>query len=322
MSAPGRPKGEFRSAQHEGTPVSAREHCLQFDCAGSPLVGIVAQPALPARVGVVIVVGGPQYRVGSHRQFTLLARRMAAAGFAALRFDCRGMGDSAGPARDFLSIDEDIGAAIAALRRDQPTLQKVALWGLCDAASAALLYAHGRAPRDLGGLCLLNPWVRSAQSQATAQVKHYYLQRLMAPAFWRKLARGEVGLGRLGELAGNLSRMLVGRRHSAAAGSHLGFQQQMARAWQRVECPLLLILSGRDLTAKEFTDTLASDPAWRGALTRKALTRVDLPDADHTFSDPAMQLAVEQATLDWLNVLAEAEASAGAWPPRAAGSGA
>jgi len=23
MSAPGRPKGEFRSAQHEGTPVSA-----------------------------------------------------------------------------------------------------------------------------------------------------------------------------------------------------------------------------------------------------------------------------------------------------------
>ena len=304
--------------------MSAHEHCLQFDCAGSPLVGIVAQPALPARVGVVIVVGGPQYRVGSHRQFTLLARRLADAGFAALRFDCRGMGDSAGPARDFLSIDEDIGAAIAALRRDQPTLQTVALWGLCDAASAALLYAHGRVQRDVGGLCLLNPWVRSAQSQATAQVKHYYLQRLMAPAFWRKLARGQVGLGRLGELAGNLSRMLVERRRGAAAGSHMGFQQHMARAWQGTDCPLLLILSGRDLTAKEFTDTVARDPAWRGAQARKALTRVDLPDADHTFSDPAMQLAVEQATLNWLNVLAEAaaEASAGAPPARAAGAGA
>jgi hypothetical protein len=27
MSPPGRPKGEFRSAQHEGTPVSALGRC-------------------------------------------------------------------------------------------------------------------------------------------------------------------------------------------------------------------------------------------------------------------------------------------------------
>ena len=55
--------------------MNVRESVLQFDCAGESLIGIVSQPAaVPLAVGIVIVVGGPQYRAGSHRQFTLLAR--------------------------------------------------------------------------------------------------------------------------------------------------------------------------------------------------------------------------------------------------------
>ena len=54
------------------------ERGLVFRCAGEELVGIL-HPA-PGATGVVIVVGGPQYRVGSHRQFLLLARRLAASG--------------------------------------------------------------------------------------------------------------------------------------------------------------------------------------------------------------------------------------------------
>lgn len=286
--------------------MSAPERCLHFSCDGSPLVGIVTPPSKPAQVGVVIVVGGPQYRVGSHRQFTLLARCLAAGGVACLRFDYRGMGDSGGPARDFLAIDADIAAAVAALRSDQPNVQTVALWGLCDAAAAALLYLDHRPDHGLGGVCLLNPWVRSAQTQAAAQVKHYYRQRLLQPAFWRKLLRGKVGLVGLSELTRSLRLMLTGRREAVSAGNPLSWQQRMARAWHKADCPVLLILSGRDLTAKEFTETLATDPAWRGALERTALTRLDLPEADHTFSDLDMQVAVEQTTLNWLQGLGHA----------------
>src|SRR5262245_37346209 len=50
---------------------------VQFDCEGQRLFGILSQPASPGRRGVLIVVGGPQYRAGSHRQFTLLARDLA-----------------------------------------------------------------------------------------------------------------------------------------------------------------------------------------------------------------------------------------------------
>jgi len=228
-----------------------------------------------------------------------------------LRFDYRGMGDSGGTPRDFEAVSDDIGAAIRALRQAVPGLRQVALWGLCDGASAALLYVHEGQPQPVAGLCLLNPWVRSAQSQATAQVKHYYTQRLREREFWVKLLRGQVGLGRLSELVGSLRTMLAGRSAPRAPQAQPSFQHRMARAWLGFDGGLLLILSGNDLTAKEFIETTAADPAWRGALAHPRLSRIDQPAADHTFSDAAEREAVEQATRDWLDRLAgTADASA------------
>ena len=68
------------------------EKALVFDCENEQLPGIVHRPSAPAARGVVILVGGPQYRVGSHRQFILLARFLAAQNFAVSRFDYLGSG--------------------------------------------------------------------------------------------------------------------------------------------------------------------------------------------------------------------------------------
>jgi dipeptidyl aminopeptidase/acylaminoacyl peptidase len=57
------------------------EEAVPFACAGDMLMGILTRPEAPAQTGVVVVVGGPQYRVGSHRQFVLLSRELAAAGY-------------------------------------------------------------------------------------------------------------------------------------------------------------------------------------------------------------------------------------------------
>ena len=43
------------------------EHAFLFDCAGDALMAIEAIPVDPSSIGVIVVVGGPQYRVGSHR---------------------------------------------------------------------------------------------------------------------------------------------------------------------------------------------------------------------------------------------------------------
>jgi alpha/beta superfamily hydrolase len=92
--------------------------------------------------GVLVVVGGPQYRVGSHRQFLLLSRRLASEGYPVMRFDYRGMGDGGGAMRSFEDVSADIGAAIEAFQRRCPSVRRIVLWGLCDAASAALLYVE------------------------------------------------------------------------------------------------------------------------------------------------------------------------------------
>src|SRR5438067_4350076 len=173
---------------HRGAAV--REEALVFDCGDDSLVGVLAVPAAAASRGVLIVVGGPQYRAGSHRQFTLLARDLAANGIASLRFDYRGMGDSSGEARTFESVHEDIGCAIERLLAGAPAIKEVVIWGLCDAASAALFYAHR--DRRVTGVVLVNPWVRTQQGIAQAHLRHYYGARLRDIGFWRKLVRAEI----------------------------------------------------------------------------------------------------------------------------------
>ncbi len=278
-----------------------KESVLRIACEGESLVGILAEPdGAPADVGVLIIVGGPQYRAGSHRQFTLLARHLAANGFAALRFDYRSMGDSPGPIderRDFLGVDADIGAAIDALLAARPALRRVALWGLCDAASAALMYVDSTPDPRVAGLCLLNPWARSAATLAQTHVKHYYWRRLRQKEFWLKLLRGGVGLTALRALGSNV-RLASGA--GKATNDSRSFQDRMAAGLRGFGGPSLLMLSGDDYTAKEFIEHSRSSAAWTGLLDAPQLQTWSLPTADHTLSNAAHRVEAETQTLTWL----------------------
>jgi uncharacterized protein len=270
------------------------DHALAFGCAGERLHGVLSVPEAPSPTGVLVIVGGPQTRVGSHRQFVLLARRLAAAGHAVLRFDVRGMGDSGGPLPQFERSAPDIGAAIELLMQRVPALRRVVLWGLCDGASAALLYLHERRDTRVAGLCLVNPWVRSAQSQAQTQLKHYYRDRLKQRAFWLKLLSGRVAWAAARGLFANLRAARAG---SAAAAGPATYQQRMAAACAAFEGALLVLLSERDYTAREFETALAHDD-WAASRPRLRLEHVAA--ADHTFSSTAAREAMELVTLDWL----------------------
>jgi exosortase A-associated hydrolase 1 len=274
---------------------------IVFDCRGDRLVGVVARPESPSRRGVVIVVGGPQYRAGSHRQFVLLARRLAQDGYPTLRFDYRGMGDSEGEPRAFTAIDDDIAAAIDALQRAVPGVTEVVLWGLCDAASALALYAARDDPR-VAGLALVNPWVRSSETYAATQVRHYYLARLFRGDTWRRALAGELRLiASLADALRSVRTML--RRRRPSIDTAWPFQARMAEGVLGYRRGVLVVLSGDDLTAREFADRAEREPAWRAALARDAIVRRELPEADHTFSRAAWRERVEQWTLDWVRSL-------------------
>lgn len=274
------------------------ERAILFDCAGQRLVGVLAEPLAATDTAVLIVVGGPQYRAGSHRQFVQLARHLCAHGVAVLRFDVRGMGDSEGPARHFEELGDDIAAARAALQAALPAVRRVVLWGLCDGASAALLYLQQTPAPRVHGLVLLNPWVRSAATLARTHVKHYYAQRLLQREFWAKLFSGRVAGRALAELARNLRGAISAP--AAALDQGASYQDQMATAWARFTGPVLLVLSGHDYTAKEFLEHARLHERWRANLALPGVTRLDVAEADHTFSQPAAQQAVAAATAQWL----------------------
>lgn len=269
-----------------------------MECGNATLLGIVSQPETPLEVGLVILVGGEQYRVGSHRQFVLLARRLAKAGYPVLRFDFTGMGDSDGDFRGFESTEEDISVALNALQRVSPGVKRIALWGLCDGASAVLLYSGQSADPRLAGLCLLNPWVRTEATFARTRVKHYYGQRLLQREFWKKLVTGRFGLRRA--LLGLWQNVMASRRTPRKADANMPFQRKMAFALRHFPGKVLLVLSGNDYTAKEFVECTETDPDWAGLLRQPGLRRLDIAEADHTFSSAQWRTQVEDAVLDWM----------------------
>jgi exosortase A-associated hydrolase 1 len=293
--------------------VTFAERPIVFACAGDELLGILSVPPTPMDVGVVIVVGGPQYRAGSHRQFVHLARALGRAGIASLRFDYRGMGDSTGALRTFEQVDEDIAAAIAALQQNVPTARRVVLWGLCDGASAAFIAA--RSLGEIVGMVALNPWVRDETSLDRALVKHYYVRRLFSWGFWAKLVGGR--LDTRSAAREFLRRLRVAFSGGGVPGipaigrtSPSRYQDLMCEGLATLRGPALIVLSGKDLTAQEYETFSKADRRWRKHLAdRRRFTTKQIADADHTFSNDEARIEVENMTCDFVLSLASRTAA-------------
>jgi exosortase A-associated hydrolase 1 len=225
-----------------------------------------------------------------------------------MRFDCRGMGDSSGSPQTFEYAVPDIRSAIDAFTRACPSLSGVVLWGLCDAASAALLYWGATADSRILGMILLNPWVRSDTSLARTHIKHYYGRRLFERDFWTKLLRGKLNV--LGALRSFGRSVAIARIDPPVASGASGgrFQERMAKAMASFAGPILLILSGRDLTAREFLECANSKSEWKGVIEAENVDYCDLPEADHTFSSSDWREEVEALSLNWFERSIRADA--------------
>ncbi len=281
------------------------EEPVIFTSDENSLVGIVhVPPTLVTTTGVVIVVGGPQTRVGSHRQFVLLARALCQAGIAVFRYDQHGMGDSEGEPGTFLDGCPDLQAAIDTFRHKVPALEGVALWGLCDAASQILMYLSVAKAPAVSRLFLLNPWVRQSQSEARVYLGSYYWRRLKDPQFWKKLG----GLRFDWRTSLRDFFLTVGKalRHRKNRGSEetanradwQGFTEAnyldaMYKGLASFSGECYLILSGNDLTADEFRLLARDDSAWSRLLAQKVTQTLTVAHANHTFSSAAWRAEVE-----------------------------
>jgi exosortase A-associated hydrolase 1 len=275
-----------------------------FASKGNRLVGIAAVPEQPLGVGVLILVGGPQYRVGSHRQFTRMARCLAAAGIASFRFDYAGMGDSDGEKQAFSEVSGDISAAIDCFQKMVPGVHDIVYWGLCDAASSALMFAH-REARAMG-MVLLNPWVHTGIYSPEVKLSHYYVSRLRGKDAWRRFFSGSIESSDLVEFARETGLYLArlfskpfqkSYRHTLAGEMLAGLECFKGRT--------LIILGEEDLTAREFLSLANNDKQWKRAVSRPQVSMHEVEGADHTFSKAVWHEKVCSKTIDWVKALSE-----------------
>lgn len=162
------------------------ERVAQFGDDGR-LVGILTLPsAMEPRLVLGLVNSGFIPRSGPFRVYTQLARRLAEAGVATLRFDLGGLGDSAvGTEGDLRSRTQaDLRAAVDTIKTALPGVP-VALGGICSGAEDAFRYAETdeRVSRTL----LMDPFAYRTDGWWWRHTRHrLYRRTLRAAGLWRR----------------------------------------------------------------------------------------------------------------------------------------
>jgi len=237
--------------------------------------------------GLLMVTGGSQTRIGSHRMYERLSKALAKNNIPCFRFDRRGVGDSEGEDPGFRDSGADIAAAVTAFRAKVPGLERMIGFGLCDGASALAL--HGKAA-GLDGFILVNPWLVEAEagSPPPVAIRRHYLQRLLTREGWRKIVTGAV----------DYRKLLTGVKKMSARDKDSPLGQEVAAALRASGLRSWLILCANDATAVAAEAELKR-PAFKGLIEG----RETIPSDSHTFARPGDEAALLTATLRALKAL-------------------
>ncbi|MBF0266837.1 MAG: hydrolase 1, exosortase A system-associated, partial [Gammaproteobacteria bacterium] len=267
------------------------EIACQFKCQDQELIAI-CHPA-HKDTGILIVTGGPQYRIGSHRQFVIIARTLAENGFPVFRFDYRDMGDSEtidnqseeSQSINFEHISTDIELAINEFSKQQTHLKKIILLGLCDGASAILIALSKNLTSNIklaiSGLILINPWVYQENTTAKTYLKYYYFKRLAESDFWFRLFKFKINVVHTFKSIISKYKMAF-LNHSN--NRHASYIDNMLVGLLNFKGKVLTLLSEDDLTAQEFALLLKEHKTWAKQFELSGNKIVKIADADHTFS--------------------------------------
>ena len=192
-------------------PNNARTEMPVFFGTDELLFGVLTQPAIGEirRRAVILLNAGADHHIGASRLYVSMARRWAQHGYAVLRMDLGGVGDSGTrPGRindDVFPLEaiDDIRAAIDFLRSTYG-IRDVTLAGLCSGAYHALRSAVAGLP--VNHILMVNPqnyfWRRgeTLQGLQLAEVVHnpgIYRERMLSLAAWKKLFTGQVNIARI-----------------------------------------------------------------------------------------------------------------------------
>lgn len=258
---------------------------LTFVCSGADLAASL--DGAGGRTGLLLVTGGSQTRIGSHRMYERLGKQLSLLGYPCFRYDRRGVGDSGGEDPGFRGSGPDIVAAAAAFRRESPGLERVIGFGLCDGATALALHAM---EARLDGLILVNPWLVEAEAgeQPPAAIRSHYRRRLLSIEGWKKILTGAV----------DYRKLLKGVRKIAAKEQASPLARDAASALRAGRLRAWAILAEGDATAIAAQQELGAS-AFKGVIEGSQKIASD----SHTFARPGDDAALLAATVRALEAL-------------------
>jgi pimeloyl-ACP methyl ester carboxylesterase len=265
------------------------------------LVGIIARPSSPPpdeMPAVVILNTGIVHRVGHHRMYVSMSRKLAAAGHVVLRFDLSGIGDSEQRNDKLSTINSslaDIKEALDFLAANK-LASRFVLIGLCSGADHAVLYAAAD-PRVVG-LVLMDPTI----PPTTRYYVHYILQRLTTLRNWASVAAGRSGL--LSMLRSQLAyRLRPSRGSSGLTLETLKFSPHLGQSYAGSVAHGVRILAAFTSISPRQTYRSQILEAFPQTAFEDSLRLEHFSHSDHLFSDRNDRSRLDQLVLDWLGAL-------------------
>jgi dipeptidyl aminopeptidase/acylaminoacyl peptidase len=247
-----------------------------FDCKGQQIVGMLHLPNARGRVpGVLLLHGFASTKSESHRMFVKLARKLAAHGVAALRFDFRGAGDSAGEFEE-LTIRSQVADAVEAFRylarHKRINSRRLAVVGMSMGGAIAAQLV-GREKDRVKTLVLLAPVAEGAG----------ILDELSTPESVSSLAQTGIT-----DYGGNLVGVSFIRQFA---------DMKPLREITKAKCPVLLVHGEADTVVPPHHSELYERALHAG---KRMVKKVIIPGADHTFNRCLWEQRLLTETVDWI----------------------
>ncbi len=275
------------------SPAAASERPLAFRVGSDLLHGVLHEPAGPA-VGpaVVFLHGWAGSRIGPHRMFVHLARRLAGRGCPCFRFDFRGRGDSEGATAQASirgMIDDAVGAidAVAAQCPGRP----IVLLGICSGGKVAIGVAAAD-PR-VSGLALwsaepMGPMRDTAsKGRKSAHALRAYARKLFRLETWLKLVMFRVNV--------RMVRKAVTAEESASR-REIDDETRWLRQWRAYRGRVLFIYGTND------PETTAARTGYVSLCRDAGIAHAyhEIQGANHSFYSLAWEREVLELTEAWV----------------------
>jgi alpha-beta hydrolase superfamily lysophospholipase len=279
---------------------------------GGRLFGMLASPCdssqpLPA---LLLFNTGAGHHVGPHRMYAPLARELAARGHVVLRFDLRGIGDSAPLERETTEprayppqMLDDAREAVAFLRSQAPGRKLIAA-GLC--SGGWLAFQVARAGIDVDAIVSVNPplYLRDGAAgvawlQRVRELERYQ-QSMRQPEKWVKGLRGRASYASFIRIVASALARRVRLLTNGRLGTPLadGLAKDLCTIASR-DIRAMFVFSRGDNGLAYFN--LHAPAAWRRRHVRALIDHVLVDGAGHVFRPFSAQQALRRVLSEWVS---------------------